>query len=116
VPNTQNHIRVTGIVEYSPGCFYTLETSTDRVGNPLIVVQTGAQNMPTPSISPTPPSAGTVYLVPFSQVFALNQDTPTQTDSLWLYEGAVNTAFQIVTQEGAFSRLNSQDGTLNFGP
>lgn len=114
VPNAQNNVSVSGTVEYAPGCFYTLETRTDRVGNPLIIVQSSAQNIPTPAISPTPPTSGTVYLVSFSQVFALNQDTPSQTDSLWLYEGDAVTVFEIVTQEGAFTRLNSQDGKLNF--
>lgn len=114
VPNTANNLLVTGRVEYAPGCFYTLQARTDRVGNPLVIIQTGAQNAPTPIVSPTPPAPGTVYLKPFSQVFAMNQDTPSPTDKLWLYEAEPNAAFQVVKQEGAFTHLLSQGGTLNF--
>jgi hypothetical protein len=37
-PNATNYLTVTGIVEYFPGCTYTLETSRDRHGDPLIIV------------------------------------------------------------------------------
>lgn len=114
VPNAQNNVVVSGTVEYAPNCFYTLQTRTDRVGNPLVIVQNSVQVPTTPAISPTPPSTGIVYLVPFSQVFAVNQDAPTQTDALWLYQGEATRLFQISSQEGAFSHLISQDGLLNF--
>lgn len=114
VPNATNNLLVTGKVEYAPGCSYTLQTRVDRVGNPLVILQTSAQNPPTPFISPTPPPPGTVYLRPFSQVFAMNQDTPSPADKLWLYEADPNAAFRVLTQEGAFTHLLSQGGTLNF--
>jgi hypothetical protein len=114
VPNTTNNLLVRGRVEYFPGCFYTLETRNDREGNPLVIVQTAAPNPPTPLISPTPPLPGTVYLTPFSQVFALNQDAPAPADQLWLYEAGADAPFQLVAQQGAFTHLVSQGGTLNF--
>lgn len=112
--NLQNHLKVSGKVEYAPGCFYNLQTSSDRVGTPLVIVQNGAQTPPTLAVSPTPPAPGTVYLKPFSQVFAINQDAPGPTDQLWLYEGAANTPFQVAGLQGAFTHMVSQDGTLNF--
>ncbi|MBN1402176.1 MAG: hypothetical protein JXA74_15150 [Anaerolineae bacterium] len=41
VPDAINHITVTGKVEYLPGCFYTLTTTVDRYGNPLVIEQGG---------------------------------------------------------------------------
>lgn len=114
LPNAQNHLLVVGKVEYTPGCFYTLQTQIDRVGNPLVILQNSAQNPPLPILSPTPPLPGTVYLKPFSQVFALNQDAPSPSDQLWLYQADGNSPFQILAQEGAFTHLLSQGGTLNF--
>jgi uncharacterized repeat protein (TIGR01451 family) len=49
LPNTTHHLKVTGLVEYAPGCFYTLSTTWDRDGNPLIIVQ----QSPTPTVTPT---------------------------------------------------------------
>lgn len=114
VPNAINNLLVTGKVEYASGCFYTLQTRIDRVGNPLVIVQNSAQNPPPPIVSPTPPPPGTVYLKPFSQVFGLNQDTPSPNDKLWLYEADSNAPFEVLAQEGAFTHLLSQGGTLNF--
>jgi hypothetical protein len=114
LPNTTNHLLVRGRVEYSPGCFYTLETRNDRLGFPLQIIQSAVAVPPTPLFSPTPPLPGTVYLRPFSQVFALNQDTPAPTDQLWLYEADANAPFQITDQQGAFTHVLSQGGTLNF--
>ncbi len=115
-PNLQNNLIVTGTVEYSPGCFYTLQARTDRNGAPLIIVQQetlGAQVIPT--FTPTPGAPGTVYLQPFSQVFALNQDSVSSTDSLWLYTAPdPNSAFTVLDQNGAFTHVQSQGGTLNF--
>jgi hypothetical protein len=105
---------VTGKVEYAPGCFYTLETRLDRIGNPLVIVQSSAITPPPTAFVPTPPAPGTVYLKPFSQVFAINQDAPTPTDQLWLYTADTNSAFDIAGQQGAFTHLQSQGGTLHF--
>lgn len=113
LPNSQNNLVVTGSVEYAAGCNYTLETRIDRVGNPLVIVQSGAVTVPAPE-TPTPAAPGTVYLKPFSQVFALNQDTPGQSDQLYLYEAGATGAFQVMAQQGAFTHLLSQGGTLNF--
>jgi hypothetical protein len=114
VPNAANNLLVSGRVEYFPGCFYTLQTRVDRVGNPLTIVQTGGSSPLPPTLIPTPPPPGTVYLKPFSQVFALNQDTPAQNDKLWLYEADPGAPFQIVAQQGAFTHVLSEGGTLNF--
>lgn len=113
VPNATNNLLVTGRVEYAGGCFYTLQTRVDRTGNPLVIVQQGG--VLTVQDTPTPAAPGTVYLKPFSQVFALNQDTPSATDRLWLYTAPdPNSAFQILAQEGAFTRVLSSGGTLSF--
>lgn len=113
VPNATNNLVVTGQVEYAPGCSYTLQTRVDRTGQPLVIVHQGG--VLTVQDTPTPPPAGTVYLRPFAQVFALNQDAPTPTDQLWLYTAPdTNSAFQILAQEGAFTHLLSSGGTLHF--
>ena len=39
LPDTTHRLRVTGKVEYYPGCFYTLLTRRDRQGMPLVIVQ-----------------------------------------------------------------------------
>jgi hypothetical protein len=38
-PRITHHLSVSGLVEYQAGCFYTLNTSTDRNGHPLTIVQ-----------------------------------------------------------------------------
>ncbi|MBI4672529.1 MAG: hypothetical protein HY741_12800 [Chloroflexi bacterium] len=110
-PNATNHLVVSGKVEYAPGCFYTLSTQIDRLGNPLVIVQSSAGNL-TPSV--TAPAPGTVYLKPFSQVVGLGQDTPNASDKIWLYEANADAPFQILARQGAFTRLASQGGALNF--
>lgn len=113
LPNASNNLVVTGQVEYSQGCSYTLQTRTDRVGNPLVIVQNSTVIV-TPAASPTPPAPGTVYVKFFAQAFALNQDAPTTNNSLYLYETDTVEAFQILGQAGAFTHVTSQGGTLNF--
>lgn len=113
VPNAVNNLVVTGRVEYAPNCTYTLETRVDRVGNPLVIKQTSLGVL-TVEPTGTPPAPGTVYLKPFSQVFALNQDSPGQDNQLYLYEASANGAFQVLAQAGAFTRLLSEGGSLNF--
>ena len=39
LPQVTHHLHVTGLVEYSAGCFYTLSTASDRNGKPLTIVQ-----------------------------------------------------------------------------
>ena len=39
LPQVTHHLDVTGLVEYSAGCFYTLSTGSDRNGKPLTIVQ-----------------------------------------------------------------------------
>ena len=39
LPRVTHHLHVTGLVEYSAGCFYTLSTQSDRNGKPLTIVQ-----------------------------------------------------------------------------
>lgn len=112
-PNAANNLLVTGQVEYAAGCLYTLETRIDRVGNPLVIVQTSV-TVPTSSVPPTAPPEGTVYVRFFAQVFALNQDAPTPADKLYLYETDTIDAFQILGQAGAFTHVLSQGGSLNF--
>lgn len=116
VPNSTNHLTVSGRVEYMPGCFYSLQTPNDRLGNPLTIVQSNAPNSGvTPSnLTPTPSVPRTGFLKPFSQVFALNQDSPSPNNQLWLYEANDNAPFNLPAQQGAFTHLISQDGTLNF--
>lgn len=53
LPNTTHHLKVTGLVEYAPGCFYTLSTTGDRNGNPLIIVQQSLTPTVTPTETPT---------------------------------------------------------------
>lgn len=114
-PNAENHLVVVGRVEYSPTCFYTLQTRVDRVGGPLVIVQTSVLIAPTPVITPTPPGPGTVFIKPFSQIFALNQESPSPADRTWLYTAPdPNANFQVMSQQGAFTRLLSAGGTLNF--
>ncbi|HZQ11048.1 MAG TPA: hypothetical protein VFD70_31045, partial [Anaerolineae bacterium] len=128
LPNTTHNIIVTGQVEYAPGCFYTLQTRTDRNGAPLIIVQQSSAPSitlippqsstftppPPPTFIVTPLPTGLVYLKPFSQVFAINQPTPNTSDTLWLYEANDTTPFQVYAQQGAFTHLVSQNGSLNF--
>src|SRR5581483_7167326 len=114
-PNTTNHLLVTGQVEYAPNCFYTLQTRVDRTGKPLVIAQTGAPPpLLTPTLTPTPPAPGTVFVKPFSQVVGLNQDAPNASQTIWLYEASANAPFQILAQQGAFTRVVSQGGTLTF--
>lgn len=113
VPNATNNLLVVGRVEYAPECFYTLQTRVDRIGNPLVIVQQGGTLGVNETATPAAP--GTVYLKPFAQVFALNQDAPTPADQLWLYTAPnPNSAFQVLDQQGAFTHLLSQGGTLHF--
>jgi hypothetical protein len=39
LPDVTHHLTVESLVEYAPGCFYTLSTWQDRYYNPLIIVQ-----------------------------------------------------------------------------
>lgn len=39
LPNTTHHFIVTGTVEYTPGCYYSLYRTTDKNGAPLTIVQ-----------------------------------------------------------------------------
>jgi hypothetical protein len=55
LPDTTHHLEVAGLVEYAPDCFYTLRTTLDRNGNPLIIVQ----QSPTPTVTPTVTSTAT---------------------------------------------------------
>ena len=113
-PNTLNRLLVTGRIEYAPNCFYTLQTRVDRTGHPLEILQTAATPIVTPTLIPTPPAPGTVYIKPFSQVFGLNQDEPNASEQIWLYEANADAPFQIMEQRGAFTRVSSQGGNLNF--
>lgn len=113
MPNATNHLVVSGKVEYAPGCFYTLSTQIDRMGNPLVIVQTSAPNI-TPVAPVTALAPGTVFLKPFSQVVGLNQETPNASDKIWLYEASADAPFQVLAQQGTFTRLLSQGGTLSF--
>lgn len=112
-PNISNELLVTGKVEYAPNCFYTLQTRVDRMGQPLVIVQTsGALPNLTPTVSVTAP--GTVFIKPFSQVVGLNQEAPTGSDTIWLYEANADAPFEILAQQGAFTRVQSLGGNLNF--
>jgi len=114
-PETTNELTVTGQVEYAPNCFYTLQTRVDRTGKPLVIVQSaGAANNPTPTGAALPPASGTVFVKPFSQAVGLNQETPTASEMIWLYEGSAAAPFAILAQQGAFTRVQSQGGSLNF--
>ena len=114
-PNASNELLVTGKVEYAPGCFYTLQTRVDRMGQPLVIVQSNSAAVTiTPAVNVTPPAPGTVFLKPFSQVVGLNQDSPTASDTIWLYEANADAPFEILTQQGAFTRVQSLGGNLNF--
>jgi hypothetical protein len=39
MPDAINEVTVTGKVEYAPGCYYTLTTTVDRYGDPLVIEQ-----------------------------------------------------------------------------
>lgn len=114
-PNAANELLVTGKVEYAPNCFYTLQTRVDRMGQPLVIVQSGnAAVTLTPVVNVTPPAPGTVFVKPFSQVVGLNQESPTASDMIWLYEANADAPFDRMEQQGAFTRVQSQGGNLNF--
>lgn len=114
-PNVSNELVVTGQVEYAPNCFYTLQTRVDRTGQPLVIVQSGsAPPNPTPAVTVTAPAPGTVFIKPFSQIVGLNQDSPTASDTIWLYEANADAPFEILSRQGAFTRVQSVGGNLNF--
>jgi len=114
-PNAENHLVVTGTVEYAPGCEYTLQTRVDRNGSPLTIIQNSTLTPPPTTLPVTPPVTGIVFIPPFAQVFALNQDSPTPADQLWLYTAPDPTSpYELTAREGAFSHLLSSGGTLNF--
>lgn len=140
LPNTTHNLVVSGRVEYASGCFYTLQTRIDRMGNPLVIVQrqngsvTRAYESPTPwgmaavgagqrpiptmgngrvgalTVTPLP---GAVYVKPFSQVFGVGQEYATSPGAVWLYQ-AGGDPFRIVAEEGAHVRVQALNGTLNF--
>lgn len=114
-PNLENHLVVSGTVGYAPGCEYTLQTRVDRNGTPLVIVQSSGLTPPPGTVSVTPPVTGIVFIKPFAQVLALNQDAPTPADRLWLYTAPDPTApFELLARQGAFSQLLSSGGTLKF--
>lgn len=114
-PDLENHLIVTGTVGYAPGCEYTLQTRVDRNGSPLVIIQNSTLTPPPSAVPVTPPVTGIVFISPFAQVFALNQESPTPADQLWLYTAPDPTsAFELTAREGAFSHLLSSGGTLNF--
>lgn len=114
-PNASNELLVTGQVEYAPNCFYTLQTRTDRTGQPLVIVQSGSAPLtPVPAVTVTAPAPGTVFIKPFSQVVGLNQDSPAASETIWLYEANADAPFEILAQQGAFTRVQSAGGNLNF--
>jgi len=77
LPDTTHHLEVTGLVEYAPGCFYTLRTTSDRNGNPLIIVQ----QSPTPTVTPTETPTVTPTATPTETPTATPTDTPTTTST-----------------------------------
>lgn len=114
-PDTLNELLVTAKIEYEPNCFYMLQTRVDRLGQPLIIAQTNsAVGKPTPAATVTASPPGTVFIKPFSQIVGLNQASPAASEMIWLYEAPANSAFRILEQQGAFTRVQSQDGALNF--
>lgn len=114
-PNLENHLVVSGTVGYAPGCEYTLQTRVDRNGAPLVIVQNSALTPPTSAAPVTPPVTGIVFIKPFAQVLALNQDAPTPADQLWLYTAPDPTSsFELMARQGAFSQLLSSGGTMKF--
>ncbi len=114
-PNVTNELLVTGKVEYAPDCFYTLQTRVDRTGKPLVIVQSASAAISlTPTVAATAAAPGIVFVKPFSQATGLNQETPTASETIWLYEGSADAPFEILAQQGAFTRVQAQDGSLNF--
>lgn len=114
-PNVTNNLLVSGKVEFAPNCFYTLQTRTDRTGKPLVIVQTNAADVTlVPTLAATLPAPGTVFVKPFSQVVGLDQAAPGDSQTIWLYEANAGAPFQILGQQGAFTRVSSQGGNLNF--
>lgn len=125
LPNQTNNLVVSGRVEYAPGCFYILTTRIDRTGKPLVIVQQSAT--PTPgapvtvipplTLSPTtisaPPIGGSVYLKPFSQIFALSQAQPEPPGQVWLYQGA-GELFTVLGHASGSTHLMSSDSRLDF--
>jgi len=77
LPDTTHHLEVAGLVEYAPGCFYTLRTTSDRNGNPLIIVQ----QSPTPTVTPTETPTVTPTATPTETPTATPTDTPTTTST-----------------------------------
>ena len=61
----------------------------------------------------TPQSAARVYLVPFRQAFAIGLAQPITRTNFSLYENGTD-VFQLVSKQGAYTRLQTLDGKLNF--
>ncbi len=68
---------------------------------------------PTATWTPSPTPRPRLYLLPFTQVFAVGQSQPTSSTQVLMYEGG-NDQFEVLSTEGPFTRLQTLDGGMNF--
>lgn len=97
----------------------TLEPSTTPSLTPTASITASPTSVPSLTPSPTaPPTASPttnprVFLAPFSQVFAVGQAQPNNSSQVLMYQGN-NDTFEAVGVQGAFTRLQTLDGGMNF--
>jgi endo-1,4-beta-xylanase len=112
VLNSTNHLSVQAVVNYGPGCSYTLTRTTDSGGNPLNIVQTPGVITLTPTRTatafplitntptPTQPTGGTC--------------TPTSTVTApFTWDGAGVYCWQIASIPGYLNNWNNNSLTIN---
>ncbi|MGB8643857.1 MAG: hypothetical protein WCF84_01345 [Anaerolineae bacterium] len=68
---------------------------------------------PTATWTPSPTPRPRVYLLAFTQLFALGQSQPGNSTQVLMYEGG-NDLFEVLSTEGPFTRLQTLDGGMNF--
>lgn len=97
------------------GAFGARATSTHAPAETPTLAPATATRAPTPAftITPTTTAFPRVYLLPLRRVFAIGQVQP-QSDAPFLLYEAGNDEFQMLTQQGAYVRLQTLDARLNF--
>ncbi len=97
----------------------TAAPSITPISTPTVVITVPPTTAPSPSptiTSPATPSTTvppSVYLAPFSQVFAVGQAEPNNSTQVLMYQGS-NDSFDILGTQGPFTQLQTVDGGMNF--
>lgn len=76
---------------------------------PTSIAQVSATSTPIGTSTPAPRA----YVLPFRQVFAIGQSGPITPSTFLLYENGTD-VFQLIGQQGAYSRLQTLDGKMSF--